>query len=247
MTKMFGNITNDGLEETGDRLGGGGVIDSGGYDGVVTLAYVGKSQRSDAQSVNVHIDINGREFRDQQWILNRNGENFYVDKNDKTKKHPLPGFTMIDDLCLLTTGQPLADQDVEEKVVKLWDFEAKKELPQNVPVLTDLIGKPISVGILKRIVDKNVKDASGNYVPSGETREENIADKYFHQESHRTVTEVREGIEEAIFYPKWVEKNTGKVINKATGGDGKAGVPGRPAAAAPAAGGAARPSLFAKS
>jgi hypothetical protein len=244
MTKMFGNLSTDGLEEAGDRLGGG-LLETRTYDGTVRLAYAGKSQSSAAQSVTAHIDIMGIEFRETYWVTNRDGTNSYADKRDATKKHPLPGYTMVDDLCLLTTGLPLSEQPAEEKVVKLWDYESKKEIPQNVQVLVDLIGKPITVAILKQTVDKQAKDSAGNYVATGETRDENIADKFFHTDSRRTVTEVREGMEEAVFYGKWVEKNAGKTRNRSKGGEGKAGVPGRPAAAnAP---GAAKPkakSLF---
>lgn len=38
MTKMFGNLTGDNLEQEGDRLGGGGPLESGVYDGTVKLA-----------------------------------------------------------------------------------------------------------------------------------------------------------------------------------------------------------------
>lgn len=249
MTKMFGNLTDDGLEKSGDRLGGGGVFDTGVYDGIVKLAYAGKSTSSNAQSITAHIEINGREFRETFWITNKNGENFYADKKDAKKRHPLPGFTMVDDLCLVTTGMGLADQNVEEKVVNLYDFDAKKEMPQNVPVLIDLIGKPVTVAMFSQIVDKTAKDANGVYQPTGETRNENVADKFFHQESHRTVTEIREGIEEPVFYGKWEEKNAGQPPrNRAQGVQGNTGAPGRPAAAAGgapgAAGGASRPSLF---
>lgn len=231
MTKMFGNLSTEGLEDAGDVLGAGALLESGAYDGTVKLAYVGKSTSSNAQSVTVHIDVNGREFRETHWITSRNGENFYADKKDPSKKRPLPGFTMVDDLCLLTTGLPLAEQPVEDKVVKLYDFEARKEVPQNVPVLTDVLGKPITVGLLRETVDRQAKDSAGTYVNTGETRDQNSADKFFHTESRRTVTEVREGLEEASFYPKWVEKNAGKTRNRAKGGEGKTGVPGRPAAA----------------
>lgn len=238
MSKMFSNLTDDDLEDSGDVLGGGGPLESGAYDGVIKLAYVGKSQRSNSQSVTVHIDCGGRELRETIWFLSGQGDNFYYDKVDKTKKRPLPGYTAVNDLCLLATGFGLADQDIEEKTVSLWDFDAKKEIPQQVPVLIDLIGKPITVGVLKEVVDKNTK-VGNEYVPSGETREQNTVDKFFHSESKRTVTEVKEEIEEAVFYPKWVEKNTGKTRNKVKGAPGKTGAPGRPTpsgqAGAPAA------------
>lgn len=229
--KMFGNLSTEGHEEVTDRLGGGGTFESGFYMATVKLAYAGKAQNSNAQSVTIHLDIGGREYRETLWVTNKQGENFYIDKNDSTKKHSLPGFVTVDDFCLLTTGHGLVDQTFEDKVVKLYDFEQKKDMPQNVPVLIDVIGKEIGVGLIKQIVDKNVKDSSGNYVPSGETREENVADKFFHAESLRTVSEFKNSVEEAVFQPKWVEKNTGETRNRAKGAAGKTGAPGKPAAA----------------
>lgn len=222
MSNIFANLKTDGFEEEQDRLGGGGVLESDAHDAIVKLAYAGKAQHSDAQSVTVHFDINGFEYRETYWVTNRNGENFYLDKRDSSKKHALPGYNMVDNLCLLTTGYGLADQEMEEKVVNLYDFEEKKELPKNVMVLTSLIGKPITVGLIKQIVDKTAKDSAGNYVPTGETREENTTDKFFHAETKRTVSEIKAKLEEAGFYPKWVEKNQGKVRNRAKGADGKA-------------------------
>lgn len=240
--KMFGNLSTDGAEASGDRLGGGGVLDTNAYDGIVKLAYAGKSSGG-AHSVTVHIDFGGHEYRETFYVTNKAGDVFYVDKNDKTKRRLLPGFESVDELCLVTTGQSLTEQVTEEKVVKLYDFEEKREVPTNVPVLVDLIGKPVTVGILRQTVDKTQKDNAGNYVPTGETRDENVADKFFHAETKRTVTEFRENIEEAVFYPKWVEKNKGKTRNRAKGAEGKTGAPGR---MAPAANTASQPktSLF---
>jgi len=230
MTKMFGNLNDDGLEHSGDRLGTGGVKESGPYQGIVKLAFAGKALASNAQSVTLHIDLNGYEYRETFWITNRSGENFYADKKDATKKHPLPGYTSIDDVCLLTTGQPLTEQPTEEKVVNLYNFEARKDVPTTVPVLVDLLNKPITIGVIKQIVDKQQKNDAGTYVNTGETREENIVDKFFHTESRRTVTEIREGLEEPVFYDKWVAKNQDKTRNRAKGGgEGKTGAPGRPA------------------
>lgn len=249
MGNMFGKLTADGLETAGDRIGGSSVLESGVYEGVVKLAYAGKARASAAQSITVHIDLGGREHRETFWITNKVGENFYPDKKDANKRQPLPGFTMVDDLCLVTTGLPLSEQTVEDKVVALYDFDAKKEVPTNVPVLTDLLGKPVTVAVIRQTVDKQKKDTAGNYVNTGETREENVTDKFMHQETHRTVTELRQPTVDAIFYDKWAAKNTGVTRNKAKGVEGKTGAPARPNAAGAAgnglASGPARPSLFA--
>lgn len=251
MTKFFKDMKTDNVEKSGDRLGGSFTLDTGVYKAKVKLAYIGKAQNSDSTSVNIHLDIDGREYRFQEWVTNRKGENFFVDK--KTKKEVLlPGYQTIDDLCLLTTANELSEQDSEEKVVNLWDFESRAEVPQNVPVLVDLLDQEITVAIVRQIVDKNTKQDDGSYKPSGETREENVVEKYFHSESLRTTTEIRAEIEEGIFIEKWAEINNGKPPrNKSTGAAGNSGRPGaRPSAASkPASAGAAantgRKNLFA--
>lgn len=225
MTKLFGNLSTEGAEKVVDRLGGGGILPSDIYAGTIKAAYVGKASASNAQSVTVMIDFGGREFREVFWITNKSGENTYADKTDRTKKHLLPGYISVDDLCLLTTNVPLNEQDAEEKVLKLYDFEAKREVPTNCQVLTALTGKPIVAAILEQIVDKQQKDSNGEYQNTGETRNENVCEKFLH-EDRRTVTEIRNGTEEPIWAPKWLEKNQGKARNKAKGADGKTGAPG---------------------
>ncbi len=243
---IFGSMTRDGLEETRDVLGGGFTFPTNAYDGIIKLAYAGKAQQSNAQSVTVHVDIDGKEYRETIWITNRDGQNSYADKKDATKRHPLPGFVTVDDLCLLSTGLPLASQTTEEKTVMLYDFEAQKDLPKNVHVITSILGLPITLGIVEQIVDKTKKNEStGQYEPTGETRNENLIDKVFHTESRKTTVELRENRPQAVFYDAWVEKNGGKPArDKSTKGQGKAGAPGqRPVAAA---GGKPTTSLFNK-
>ena len=116
MTKMFGNVTTAGLESAGDRIGGGRqLLESGIYTGTVKLAYAGKAKSSASQSVTVHLDINGQEHRETFWVTNKQGENFYADKQDPKKKFPIPGYASIDELCLVTTGFPLSEQDGAEQ------------------------------------------------------------------------------------------------------------------------------------
>lgn len=248
MTKMFGNLSNDGLEEATDRVGGFSLKDTGIYTGTVKLAYATTSKNG-AQGVAVHIDLGGHELRQTLWVTKTTGENFYVDKDKK--KQPLMGYTLADDLCLVTTGFGLADQDVEEKVVKLWDSDSKRETNQNVACLVDVMGKEVSVAVFKQTVDKNEKNAAGVYVPNGETREENEIDKFFHTDTRRTVVEIKAGLDDGVHWDAWETKWKGRIRNKAkgaaNGAGGNAGAPGRPGgASAGAAGGTQAPksSLF---
>ena len=248
---LFGNLKSDGLEQTQDRLGGGyQPKETDIYTGKIKALYAGKSAGG-AQSVSLILSLaDGSEYRETFWITNKKGENFFLNKDDKTKKVPLPGFTIVDDLCLVTTGKPLAEQDTEEKTIKLYDSEAKKELPKAVPMLVEALGLEVSLGIVKVLENKNEKQGD-EYVPTAETRELNATDKVFHTETRMTVVEAREGAEVAKFWDSWLERNKGNTRDKRTIKDGQAGTAGAPksanaSAAAPAASGAPRKSLFGK-
>ena len=228
MTKLFENMTNDGLEEAQDRLGGGFLLETDAYEAVIKVAYAGQSQGG-ARNVTIVAEAGGKEYRETIYFTNKKGENFFLNKDDNTKKVPLPGFTLIDDLCLVATGEGLAAQETEEKQVKVWDSEQKKEVPKAVPVLTALIGKKVGLTIVKSTVNVNEK-VGNDYVPTAKTRDENNIDKVFDIDSRMTVAEARDG-REAGFIDAWVEKNKGQTRDKTTKADNDNGRTGRPGAA----------------
>lgn len=225
MSNPFANLSNQGLEETQDTLGGFSSLDSDVYAGVIKIAFAGKS-KGGAHSVTFHVDLNGREYRETLYVTNRNGENWYPNKRDPSKKMPLPGFTTANNIALLATGFDLANLAVEERVIKLWDKDANGEVNTKVQAFVDMAGKPIKLGILKQIVDKNVDDGQGNYVPSGETREENVIDAVFHADTDRTVNEVKAGAAVGEFIAKWEAKNKGETRDRSTKDTAKTGRPG---------------------
>lgn len=246
---LFGNLTTEGLEESQDRLGGYQVKPTGAYLGKIKLAYAGKSDGG-AQNVTLVLDINGQDYTETIYITNKQGENFFLNKQDNSKKIPLPGFTTIDELCLVTTEKPLSQQDAEEKIVKIYDYNEKKEVPKSVPVLTELLGKEAYFAIVSEIQNKNVKnDSTGAYEPTAETREQNVIEKVFHYPTKLTIPEARQQVTEPAFYEAWVAKNADKQRDRRTVKDGETGVKsGRPGGGAPAAGAAkaATSSLFKK-
>jgi hypothetical protein len=245
----FGGLNNDGLEEAKDYLGGGGTFDAGAHDAVIKLAYAGVSSGG-AKSLTLCFDMGGREYRETMYVTSGTAKgcvNYYHPKGDKTKKMPLPGFTAANDLALLSTGKPLSDQEIEEKVVKLYDFDAKAEVPTKVQAAVSMHGLPVTLGLIKQIVDKRKKnDSTGEYEPSGETREENVIDKVFHTETGKTVSEFTDKVENSEFKAKWEAKNAGQVRDRTTGGSGKSGAPANVAANDSNGGGtkAASKSLF---
>lgn len=229
MSGLFGNLSNNGLEETRDSIGGFSPLNSGIYTGKVKLAYAGQSAGG-ARNITLVVALPDREYRETIYITNKAGENWFLNPSDKTKKVPLPGFTIMDDICLVTSGKPLAEQETEKKVVNIYDYEAKKELPKSVDVLTEIIGLEVSLGILKSLENKSEKQGN-EYVATAETRETNNIDKVFHTETKMTVVEARNELTEPAFWAAWEGRNKDQVRDRRTVKDGQAGASGKPQAA----------------
>lgn len=241
----FQNLGSAGLEESTDRLGGYAPLESGIYEMTVKALYSGKSSGG-ATSVTLIADAGSQEYRETFYVTNKSGENFFLSQGTPRKKVPLPGFTVVDDLCLITTGKPLSEQTVEEKVINIYNFEAKKEEPTKVPMVMEALGQKVALGILKRLENKSKKNESTDeYEPTAETREINLVDKVFHPELHLTVAEARKGETVAKFWDAWEERNKGKTQDRREIKDGQAvaAKPGKPPVAQ-GGGAAPRTSLF---
>lgn len=206
------------VEQESDSVGGAFLLDSGAYDMVVDLAYLSKSAGG-ALSLNLHLKGEGNSLiRNTLWITSgdaKGNKNTYKDREGKDQY--LPGFNQANSLALLTVGKEIGDLETETKVVNLYDFDKKKELPTKVEVYTDLLNQDITVGLIKQIVDRNVKDDAGNYVPSGQTREENEIGKLFRFSDKMTTAEIRSEAPDATFLEKWKEKWTGNTRDRSSG------------------------------
>ena len=210
---IFDNLTTQGIEAPKDSLGGSfSVLESGIYLAKIKAVYVTMS-KNNAMAANVVVDINGREYREQLWITNANGENWYKNKQTGHKVF-LDGFTQLNDICLCTVGKELRDMETEPRVFNIYNFESKSEVPTEVPTVVELMGKEVLLGIMKETVNKRVKNADGHYVDSAETRDENHINKVFHAEKRLTVNEARAGKSEPEFYTKWLERNEGKTRDR---------------------------------
>lgn len=243
---MFASLkAEDGVKvaEDKDTLGGGfGPIESGAYKAKVGMAYAAKSSGGAlGLFLTFLVDVNGqeKELRQTLWMTSGDakGNKPYYTKDGEN--YPLPGFSAAKALALLTTGKEMADLDTEEKVVKIYNADAKAEVPTKVQAVMELIGQEVIVGVIKQTVDKNVKNDAGDYVATGETREENEIDKFFCAKDgfeNKTTTEIK-AKGEAEFFPEWAKKWTGVTRNKAKGAAaGQAGTAGAPKAGGASAG-----------
>ena len=210
---LFANVKNDGMEEVKDTLGGGGsfTVDSDIYQMEITVAYITQSA-SGAMAVNLEGKLdNGSDYRETIYVTNRNGETFFEKDG---KRVPLPGYTRINDICLIATEKEMVQQEHDNKTLALYDFESKKEVPREVPVLIDLVGQTVAVAIQKVRENKTKKNEStGKYEPINEAREKNEIVAVFHPELKVTVREAMDE-REPDFWDKWIEKNQGEVYDK---------------------------------
>ena len=228
---MLDNLKEDASIQGEKDVLGGYILPSDIYDMVVELAYFGLSAGG-ANSVTMHFaGKNGENLRQTFWVTSgkaKGGTNYYTDK--KGTRHYLPGFNQANSICKILTNTELAVLPTEPKIIKIWDSNLKKEAPIEKQVIIDLIGKEISLGVIHQVVDKQIKNEQGVYVPSGETREENEIDKIFRTSDHFTNAEILAEEKEAVFYDKWLDKNKGITRQKAKGATAqsvvKSGAPG---------------------
>ena len=219
MSFLKGLTKDDSIQEDGDYLGGGSrVLDTDVYDFTIDIAYLDTS-KGGANSINfTFLNKEGKQLKQTLWVTSGTTKgclNYYIDRNGK--KRYLPGFTTADNIALLATGKDLASLSTQEKHIKVYNPDLNKEAPTPKQVIMDLVGKNITLGVVKNIRDKNIKNDSGEYVPSGETREENEIDKVFRYKDKLTVTEIKAESTEPNFYNKWKEKNQGEVFDKSSG------------------------------
>lgn len=200
---------------------GGRVFDSGVVDFIIEMAYI-STAGSGAMGLNVHLkEVGGnRVFKAQEWIYSGNEKG---NKNTYTKdgkEFYLPGWLTGNAITQLAADRKLDslnDDDIVKKTIKLWRDGSEQNT--EVDAIDFLIGKPVTVGVLKEIVDKTVKNDQGKYVPTGQTREQNTIGKVFHTETGFTVKELTDGAtldDEPKFRNDWAAKNTGEVKDKST-------------------------------
>ena len=209
--------------EATDSVGSGSMYDpvpSGIYEATVKHIYLKKSAKG-ALGMFMEFELdNGKTYRETVYLTSQKGLATYVDKKDGKTLHKLPGYITGDDISLLGSQIPVNKQSPVDKIIKLYDFDLKKEVPTTVDMLDTLTGKKVTLGILLVEEPKQVKNAAGVYVnvTDGTTREKNEIDKVFHPKSGLTTAEIRSKITEPEFKDKWKARWEGQVkVVKAKG------------------------------
>lgn len=208
------------------------ALDSDLYRGKVKMAYL-VVHESKAQGIAFEFDISGKTFKTEQIVRTKAGKNYFINTQTKLKA-PLGGFTVVDDICTILTGKGLKGQNTEQKVVKVFNFDKKEDVPTQVHVLVDLIDKEIGIAVIKKLENKSKKEGEGEaakYVATSETTTRNDIVKAVYPQDGATVGEKSEK-KPATWAAGWLKNNKGKTKEKLTYKGASEGV-GSGASAAP--------------
>jgi hypothetical protein len=212
------------VEEERDIIGGAAILPSNVYKGVVELVYLDAAS-SGAISVNINFKTDsGRNVRQTVYISNKKKEFFYTNKDNKNL--PLPGYSQMDAFFKSVTGKGIADQNKEDKVINLYNREAKKEIPQTRTVFMDTINKPAAVGILE--VSEEITTKESDYKQgTGEYRQFNELHKWFDPDNGLTNVEKAAGETEPKVLANWKKTYEGKLQTR-NAPEKASGTPGAP-------------------
>lgn len=216
MAKFLKNAKRSKKAVKGEDRVGFTSIESGIVDGVVEQAYADQNPNSGATSLFVTFKIGGITVRAKECFVSGNAKGNQTFYTKDGMDYDLPGFSWAEALCLLTTGDNIMDADWQEKKVKIYDYDKKKDVKVLKDVPVDMVGSKIKLGIIVTHNDTPKRDGknrpmykNNKAVPSGKYYVSNEVDKFFDPDTCATVVEIREG-QEPTFHEKWLAANAGK-------------------------------------
>lgn len=201
--------TTDIQPETDRPLNGGRKqLEAGVHDFVIEYAYL-EEATSGALAVVIKFTSPDGEFTTREWIMSgreKGSTNFYTDKQGN--KRYLPGFVTASNIVRLTLDKELDELEPEDKVLMLYDGSAGRETPQTKPVLVDLSGCEITLGI-KKILEDGYKDPT-----KSRTNYEIVT--VFHTATGCTVPELEADMTKGAYIETFRSKFTGEagVVDK---------------------------------
>ena len=186
------------------------TLDTDVYAGTLKVVFAGQAA-SGARNVTVQVKLdNGKDYNETVYISNKEGKNTYT-KDDK--EFYLPGFLLINNLALMTTGKGLFElvDEVETRTVKQYDFDARAEVATDVPAIIPMIGKRVLIAIQEEEYEKTkLNESTGKYEGTGEYAVRNNIVKVYNEETQQTAVEQRDD-KPATQMQSWLDLNKGIV------------------------------------
>ena len=202
--------TTEKVEKPKDSLGGVQVRPSAINTFKIKNIYFLPAVPSGAMMCHLTVtDEAGLDYRESICVASGDAKgNKSTYTNAKGEAHYLPGYIIINDIAMLTIETDITDLETETITVKHYDKEAKKEVPTEVEVVTEMIGEEVQLAI-KHIIKNKQEQINGKYVDVNDRREINEIAAAFHSESDQTLNEAIADTD-AEFKQKWLDKNEGK-------------------------------------
>ncbi len=191
------------IKEVKDSIGFAKVDKTGFYEMTIEKAYAGMSSGG-AFSVTIQFKSDeGAKLTVTEYITSgtkKGCKNYYVDRNGN--KQYLPGYNKIKSLDALLGFE--RDYPATDKgTIMLWDYDLKKEIPKEMELIKEWVGKKIGCLITIGMEDKNVKNSAGDYVPSPEVKNTTEIGHFIDLATDKTRNEVVAAVD-AKFKDKWL-------------------------------------------
>lgn len=206
--KVFEQVQTNDVEAPVEALNK--PLESGCYDATIDMVYSDTTKSGLTYLAVTFLLSTGRKIRQDIYPTNGKGEMFYTKDG---KKLPLAGFTLADELSVITSGKKLTQAEATEATIKVYDYDVKDEVLARKAVFKEMLGKPVKVLLVQTKFNKQTKDATGSYVDIAESYEKLVLDKILY-ESGKTVTESQKGLTEPAYMNSWCQLNSGKVKDR---------------------------------
>jgi len=199
-----------------DTLGGDYTLNSGSYAMRIDVAYF-TTMDSGSQALNLVFkaaDGGKAEIRQTLYVTTgteKGNNGYYLTKTGK--KVILSDRQKAEQICQICCEQPLSALATEMKTVKIWDWPSRSNLPTEVEVVTDLVNKPILLGIRKIHKNKQAKNDKGQWVATPEDQTINEVHKVWYP-SGLSTGEKDDGQTEGKFIHTWKTKHHADYIEE---------------------------------
>lgn len=177
------------------------IKDTGVYELVIKKAYFDKSA-SGAINFKVEFETeDGSKLNMTQYISNKSGQMFYIDKNGN--KQFMPGYNMMRSLDFAVTGSNRDFPKVESKQIKL--MKEGKEVIETKDVPTEWWNKTVIAMVVKKQENRQEKNSEGIYVDTPDWVYNMEVEHFANAVTNKTMKETI-GSLEATFVKTWSEK-----------------------------------------
>ena len=201
---LFDNVDLGGVDFVAEDKGLYGsqwIKDTGVYEFVIKKAYFDKSASG---AINFRVEFeteDGSKLNMTQYISNKSGQMFYIDKNGN--KQFMSGYNMMRSLDFAITGVNKDFPKVETKQIKL--MREGKEVVETKDVPTEWWNKTVIGLVVKKQENRQEKDAGGNYVDTSDWVYNTEVEHFANAVTGKTMKETI-GSLEASFVKTWSEK-----------------------------------------